>query len=99
ERNISGNIIASNELIVLQGMDPKLVDEARDRRLASGAPAAAPKAAPKANAREPRAEQVLTRLAEKAASASVEGTLNIVATDPDSPWNITLGKAQLSTDT
>src|SRR5699024_4388884 len=83
ELKISGNIMASNKLIVLQGMDPKLVDEARDKRLASGAPAAAPKAAPKAKAREPQAEQVLTRLAEKAASASAEGTLNIVATDPD----------------
>src|SRR5699024_11017885 len=95
ELKISGNIMASNKLMVLQGMDPKLVDEARDKRLASGATAEAPKAAPKAKAREPQAEQVLTMLAEKAASASTEGTLNIVATNPDSQWHIALGEAQL----
>src|SRR5699024_9493063 len=77
------------------GMDPKLVDEARDKRLASGATAEAPKAAPKAKAREPQAEQVLTQLAEKTAGANATGTLNIVATGPDSQWHLTLGEAQL----
>ena len=38
ELKIDGNVMASNKLTVLQGMDPKLVDQARDKRLASGQP-------------------------------------------------------------
>lgn len=42
---ISGNVMASNKLIALQGMDKKLVDEAYAKRIAAGGGAAAPAAA------------------------------------------------------
>src|SRR5699024_12351915 len=92
ELKISGNIMASNKLMVLQGMDPKLVDEARDKRLASGAPTAAPQTASKAKPREPQAEAMLTTLAK---AAKGEGVVAFTISNPDSQWHINLADGAL----
>ena len=87
---ISGNVMASNKLSVLQGMDPKLVDEAREKRLASGAPKAAPAAAKK-QPKKPRAEEVMATLEKKLASAKgLKGAVQFRVTDPDGDWVIDL---------
>jgi hypothetical protein len=59
---IGGNVMASNKLIVLQGMDKAAVEEARRQRLASGVTAAAPVAEA---ARPGRAKEVFADLARR----------------------------------
>ena len=87
---IGGNVMASNKLSVLQGMDPKLVEQARDKRLASGAPKAAPAAAKK-EPKKPRAAEALAALEKKLASAKgLKGALQFRVTDPDGDWVIDL---------
>ena len=92
ELKIGGNVMASNKLTVLQGMDPKLVDQARDKRLASGQPDTA--AAPPKKQKEPQAEKVLPELAEKLSAIGGQGgVLQIQVQSPDSAWFIDLSDA------
>lgn len=89
ELKIGGNVMASNKLTVLQDMDPKLVDQARDKRLASGQPDTA--AAPPKKQKEPQAEKVLPQLAEKLSAIGGQGgVLQIKVQSPDSAWFIDL---------
>ena len=81
--------MASNKLTVLQDMDPKLVEQARDKRLASGQPDTA--AAPPKKQKEPQAEKVLQQLAEKLSAIGGQGgVLQIKVQRPDSAWFIDL---------
>lgn len=85
ELKVGGNVMASNKLVVLQGMDPKLVDQARDKRLASGEPETA--AAKPKKKQAPQAEKALATLAEKLSQLKgVEGVLQINVENPDSAW-------------
>ena len=89
ELKIGGNVMASNKLTVLQDMDPKLVEQARDKRLASGQPDTA--AAPPKKQKEPQAEKVLPQLAEKLSAIGGQGgVLQIQVQSPDSAWFIDL---------
>ena len=86
---IGGNVMASNKLTVLQDMDPKLVEQARDKRLASGQPDSAT-AQPKKQ-KAPQAEKVLPELAEKLSAIGGQGgVLQIKVRSPDSAWFIDL---------
>jgi 3-hydroxyacyl-CoA dehydrogenase/3a,7a,12a-trihydroxy-5b-cholest-24-enoyl-CoA hydratase len=86
---IGGNVMASNKLTVLQDMDPKLVEQARDKRLASGQPDTAT-AQPKKQ-KAPQAEKVLPELAEKLSAIGGQGgVLQIKVRSPDSAWFIDL---------
>ena len=101
ELKIAGNIMASNKLSVLQGMDPALVTKARDQRLqgAAAAPATAitatatpTTATPKAaSTREPQAEAALTALVNGLAGRSgLSGTVQFNVQGPDSQWSVDL---------
>lgn len=83
---VHGNVMASNKLSVLQGMDPKLVEQARDKRIASGAP----KTAAVAARREPkpaRAAESLATLEQKLARAKgLTGAVQFCIRDPDGDW-------------
>ncbi len=92
ELKIGGNVMASNKLSVLQDMDPKLVEKARDKRLASGQPEATVKTSRKP--KEPQAEKLLPVLAEKlAAVAGQGGILQIKVQSPESAWVVDLSQA------
>jgi len=83
---VHGNIMASNKLSVLQGMDPKLVEQARDKRLASGASKAAAPAA-KAAPKPARAAESMAALEQKLAKASgLSGAVHFRVRDPDGDW-------------
>jgi NAD(P)-dependent dehydrogenase (short-subunit alcohol dehydrogenase family)/acyl dehydratase/putative sterol carrier protein len=83
---VHGNIMASNKLSVLQGMDPKLVEQARDKRLASGVPKAAAPAA-KAAPKQARAAESLAALEQKLAKTSgLSGAVQFRVRDPDGDW-------------
>ena len=83
---VHGNIMASNKLSVLQGMDPKLVEQARDKRLASGAPKAAAPAA-KAQPKQARAAESMAALEQKLAKTTgLSGAVHFRVRDPDGDW-------------
>ncbi|MFN3714299.1 MAG: SDR family NAD(P)-dependent oxidoreductase [Alcanivoracaceae bacterium] len=83
---VHGNIMASNKLSVLQGMDPKLVEQARDKRLASGAPKA-PAPAAKAAPKQARAAESMAALEQKLSKATgLSGAVHFRVRDPDGDW-------------
>lgn len=97
ELKISGNIMASNKLGVLKGMDPALVTQARDKRLkgSATAPAAAvPAASASAKPAAPKASQageLLAALTQKLAKASgLSGVVQFNVRDPESVWTLDL---------
>ena len=95
---ISGNVMASNKLTVLSGMDKALVAQAREARLASGAPAAttAASAAP----REVFAERLFAALTEKLVNGelktSLQGVLQFNISDIDTVWSVDFGGRQVA---
>jgi 3-hydroxyacyl-CoA dehydrogenase/3a,7a,12a-trihydroxy-5b-cholest-24-enoyl-CoA hydratase len=87
---ISGNVMASNKLTVLAGMDKALVEKARQERLASGAPAEAAVAA-KAP-REVFADRLFAALTAKLGSGelntSLQSVLQFNINDIDAVWSV-----------
>lgn len=85
---VHGNVMASNKLSVLSGMDPKLVEAARAKRLDSGADAAP--AASAASARAADAPALFERLGERLAAGQVATKLNQLIqfdiNDIDASW-------------
>lgn len=88
EMKVTGNIMASNKLSVLSGMDPALVEAARDRRIASGT-SATPATVAK-TARTPVAADLFAALTSKVSQGEVdaEGVFDITisVTNPDGRW-------------
>jgi NAD(P)-dependent dehydrogenase (short-subunit alcohol dehydrogenase family)/acyl dehydratase/putative sterol carrier protein len=97
ELKISGNIMASNKLGVLKGMDPALVTQARDKRVkgsATAPAAAAPAASAPVKPAAPKASQageLLAALTQKLAKASgLSGVVQFNVRDPESVWTLDL---------
>ena len=90
---ISGNVMASNKLSVLSGMDKQLVEEARQKRVASGA--AAPVAAASGSVRDAQAPAIFAALKAKLAKEGKVSGLNQVVQlhvrDPDACWTVDFG--------
>jgi len=87
---VQGNMMASNKLIVLQGMDKKLVEDARDKRIAAGSKVSAP-AAVSASKREARAPAIFAALQErlakdKKAAAGLSAVFQFNVSAPDGQW-------------
>lgn len=88
---ISGNVMASNKLIALQGMDKKLVEEARAKRLASGAPAAAKTATVPQAAKTAHAPALFAALEKRLAEGKVEGLSQVFQfnmREPDASFTV-----------
>ena len=96
---ISGNVMASNKLTVLSGMDKALVEQARQARLASGE-TAAPAAAAAAATRELFADRLFAALGEKLAAGQLDTRLNTVlqfnVTDAETSWSVDFGAGQVA---
>jgi len=92
---ISGNVMASNKLSVLSGMDKQLVEEARRQRLAAGP--AAPAAATGRVAREAHAPAIFAALKAKLArDGKVKGLDRVVqfnVREPEACWSVDFGAA------
>ncbi len=86
---ISGNVMASNKLGVLATMDPKLVEAARARRVASGA-SATRAATTSSQPREAHAGVIFGRLGERLAAGQVSTTLDQIiqfnVREPEASW-------------
>ncbi|MDP2227725.1 MAG: SDR family NAD(P)-dependent oxidoreductase [Moraxellaceae bacterium] len=85
---VHGNVMASNKLSVLSGMDKKLVEEARVKRLAAGPAAVAAPVASKP--REASAPAIFAALAERLGAGKVKASLTQLVQfdvrDPDASW-------------
>lgn len=97
---VHGNVMASNKLSVLSGMDKQLVEEARARRLASGAPAEASTAAttPPREASAPAVFAALAqRLADGALKPGLTQLLQFRLREPQANWlvDFTVSPAQV----
>lgn len=94
---ISGNVMASNKLTVLSGMDKALVEKARQARLARGetAPAAAMARAP----REVFADRLFAALTEKLVTGELRTALTSVLQfdirDLDTSWSVDFAGRQV----
>ncbi len=96
---IAGNVMASNKLSVLQGMDPQLVEDARQQRLAEGAPTAASQTSQQATKEEPRAAEAFDTLAKKLAKTSgLAGVIQFHVTDPEGDWLVDLAGQSVEQD-
>jgi NAD(P)-dependent dehydrogenase (short-subunit alcohol dehydrogenase family)/acyl dehydratase/predicted lipid carrier protein YhbT len=96
---ITGNIMASNKLTILQKVDPKLFDEAKAKRLGGGAAAAPKAAAPAASTAAPKAGksgEIFAALAKrlesdaKSAKALSGSVLQFNVRDPEASWTVDL---------
>ncbi len=88
---ITGNVMASNKLGVLAGMDKKLVEEARAKRLSSGV--AAKPAAAAASVREAAAAGIFAALGKrldenKAAAEGISQIFQFNVREPDAGWTV-----------
>lgn len=90
---ISGNVMASNKLTALAGMDKALVEKARQERLASGAPAETAVAAQAP--REVFADRLFAALTAKLGSGELKTGLTSVLqfniNDIDAVWSVDFG--------
>ena len=92
---IGGNVMASNKLTVLQDMDKKLVDQARDARVASGATtttASTSNATPKA-AKAPEIFNALKNRLQGESNSSHSYQFNI--TEPNESWTVNLANGSV----
>ncbi|RZG44555.1 peroxisomal multifunctional enzyme type 2 [Acinetobacter wuhouensis] len=97
---IGGNVMASNKLIVLQDMDKKLIDQARDARVASGDTTQAA-AAPTSTAKEAKAPEIFTALQNRLKGESnANHTYQFNITEPNESWTVNLanGSVQQGSD-
>jgi len=96
---ISGNVMASNKLMVLSGMDKALVETARKARLARGESAAAPVAAATA-AREVFADRLFAALTEQLAAGQLKTGLQAVlqfnVSEPEAVWSVDFAARQVA---
>lgn len=95
---ISGNVMASNKLTVLAGMDKALVEKARQERLASGAPAETAVAAQAP--REVFADRLFAALTAKLGSGELKTGLTAVLqfniNDIDAVWSVDFGGREVA---
>ncbi len=97
---IGGNVMASNKLIVLQDMDKKLIDQARDARVASGDTTQAA-AAPTSTAKVAKAPEIFTALQNRLKGESnANHTYQFNITEPNESWTVNLanGSVQQGSD-
>ncbi len=88
---ISGNVMASNKLAILQDMDKKLIDQARDQRLASGntAPQAA---ATSSTPRAAKSEAIFNALKQRLnGENNVAHVYQFNISEPNAEWVVDLG--------
>ncbi|MBK8406574.1 MAG: SCP2 sterol-binding domain-containing protein [Sandaracinaceae bacterium] len=88
---ISGNVMASNKLAALAGMDKSRVEKARQARLAAGAPAAAAPVAMKEPKKALAAEALAKLEANLAGKSGGAGVVQLRVKDPDGVWSVDLG--------
>ncbi|MDZ4297648.1 MAG: SDR family NAD(P)-dependent oxidoreductase [Moraxellaceae bacterium] len=99
QMKVSGNVMASNKLTVLSTMDKALVEEARAKRLASGASNDQAAVAVTAT-RESFAQQLMSSLAQKPLPAGQrQGVLQLRVSAPDSAWVINVSDSGVSVST
>lgn len=95
---ISGNVMASNKLTALAGMDKALVEKARQERLASGAPAETALAAQAP--REVFADRLFAALTAKLGSGELKTGLTSVLQfnikDIDAVWSVDFGGREVA---
>ncbi len=97
---IGGNVMASNKLIVLQDMDKKLIDQARDTRVASGDTTQAA-AAPTSTAKMAKAPEIFAALQNRLQGESnASHTYQFNITEPNESWTVNLanGSVQQGSD-
>ena len=97
---IGGNVMASNKLIVLQDMDKKLIDQARDARVASGDTTQAA-AAPTSTAKVAKAPEIFITLQNRLQGESnANHTYQFNITEPNESWTVNLanGSVQQGSD-
>ena len=89
---ISGNVMASNKLAVLQDMDKKLIDQARDQRLASGN--TAPQAvATSSTPRAAKSEAIFNALKQRLnGENNVAHVYQFNISEPNAEWVVDLGQ-------
>ncbi|WP_173911305.1 peroxisomal multifunctional enzyme type 2 [Acinetobacter sp. Marseille-Q1618] len=87
---IAGNVMASNKLIVLQDMDKKLIDQARDARVALGdtTPTTSATMTTTKVAKAPEIFTALRNRLQGETNASHSYQFNI--TEPDASWTVSL---------
>ncbi|OTG92766.1 peroxisomal multifunctional enzyme type 2 [Acinetobacter sp. ANC 3832] len=100
---ISGNVMASNKLAVLQDMDKKLIDQARDQRVASSGAISTSSSSEQSSQRQQSKEITLTDVF-TGVNQHIQSTTGIVdkvkttfqfkLTNPDSSWFIDLKNGQ-----
>ncbi len=87
QMKVHGNVMASNKLTVLSGMDKALVEEARAQRLASGQSTQAETQATTAAVRDSFAQQLMSNLAQKTLPASHGlGVMQLRVSAPETAW-------------
>ncbi|WOE43150.1 peroxisomal multifunctional enzyme type 2 [Acinetobacter chinensis] len=92
---IGGNVMASNKLTVLQDMDKKLVDQARDARVASGDTTQAV-AAPTSTAKVAKAPEIFTALQNRLQGESnASHTYQFNITEPNESWTVNLANGSV----
>ncbi len=92
---IGGNVMASNKLIVLQDMDKKLIDQARDARVASGEATQAV-AAPTSTAKVAKAPEIFTALQNRLKGESnASHTYQFNITEPNESWTVNLANGSV----
>ena len=98
EMKVSGNVMASNKLSALSGMDPAFVEAARDRRLAEGTSATASSAPSKPKVAF--APQVFSALAEQVGKGEFnlpgDSQIQFSIIDPDSSWVLNTASGDVS---
>ncbi|MDV2468404.1 SDR family NAD(P)-dependent oxidoreductase [Acinetobacter chinensis] len=92
---IGGNVMASNKLIVLQDMDKKLIDQARDARVASGDTTQAV-AVPTNTAKVAKAPEIFTALQNRLKDESnVSHLYQFNITEPNESWTVNLANGSV----
>lgn len=90
---ITGNVMASNKLVALQGMDKDLVYQARDKRVASGGNKASAAPAAASAKREAASSTIFAALEKKLAAGNDTGlnqVLQFNVSEPDAQFVIDL---------
>jgi 3-hydroxyacyl-CoA dehydrogenase/3a,7a,12a-trihydroxy-5b-cholest-24-enoyl-CoA hydratase len=93
ELKITGNVMASNKLSALSGMDKKLVEEARRKRIAAGN--AAPVAVANNTTREAQAPAIIAalkaKLAKEGGLKGLDQVVQLHVRDPEACWTVDFG--------
>ncbi|MES3039680.1 MAG: SDR family NAD(P)-dependent oxidoreductase [Pseudomonadota bacterium] len=95
---ISGNVMASNKLTALAGMDKALVEKARQERLASGAPAetAVVAQAPRAVFADRLFAALTAKLGSGELKTSLTSVLQFNINDIDAVWSVDFGGCKVA---